>query len=299
MNNKRLLIIVGGIIALFLVMLLFLLNDNDRVRNEVELVVENDFINIDKIDVDNDQGLVVGDIYVGSESGVDEKNDVIGDEERNIIEMVKKKRQQVSDSQLEEFLKIAEGESATIEPCVGREDEDECRASVAIIRGDKELCHYYYDGEGREQDLEESCERDVASVFMSRGVEGCGLLDGDAYYNCLNNVYGVFDDKENCVDFEGELNQLLCADMFEYIEAYSRYERGLCDNVEDEKLKKYCLKNILADIVDTDNDGLTDLEEINIYHTYKDRADTDGDGYLDGEEVKAGYNPLGEGKLNE
>lgn len=50
---------------------------------------------------------------------------------------------------------------------------------------------------------------------------------------------------------------------------------------------------------DTDNDGLTDYEEVCIYGTDPLNPDTDGDGYLDGEEVAAGYNPLGPGRLLE
>lgn len=50
---------------------------------------------------------------------------------------------------------------------------------------------------------------------------------------------------------------------------------------------------------DTDNDGLTDYEEVCIYGTDPLNPDTDGDGYLDGEEVEAGYNPLGPGRLLE
>jgi len=49
--------------------------------------------------------------------------------------------------------------------------------------------------------------------------------------------------------------------------------------------------------LDSDQDGLTDAEELNIYQTNPLQADSDGDGYLDGDEVKAGYNPLGEGLL--
>jgi len=48
---------------------------------------------------------------------------------------------------------------------------------------------------------------------------------------------------------------------------------------------------------DSDNDGLTDIEELKVYGTDPKKADTDGDGYSDGDEVKNGYNPLGEGKL--
>jgi hypothetical protein len=48
---------------------------------------------------------------------------------------------------------------------------------------------------------------------------------------------------------------------------------------------------------DTDNDGLFDREEVEVYRTNALLADTDGDGYKDGEEVKNGYNPNGSGKL--
>lgn len=44
--------------------------------------------------------------------------------------------------------------------------------------------------------------------------------------------------------------------------------------------------------IDTDNDGLTDYEEVKKYNTDPENADTDGDGFKDGKEVRAGYNPL-------
>ncbi len=50
--------------------------------------------------------------------------------------------------------------------------------------------------------------------------------------------------------------------------------------------------------MDSDLDGLTDWQEIHIYHTDPYNPDTDGDGYQDGAEVKAGYNPNGPGKLS-
>ena len=43
--------------------------------------------------------------------------------------------------------------------------------------------------------------------------------------------------------------------------------------------------------VDFDNDGLTDDDERNIYHTDPAKADTDGDSYKDGVEVLNNYNP--------
>lgn len=50
--------------------------------------------------------------------------------------------------------------------------------------------------------------------------------------------------------------------------------------------------------LDTDEDGLTDSEETT-YGTEIDNPDTDGDGYKDGEEVDNGYNPAGEGRLDQ
>ena len=50
---------------------------------------------------------------------------------------------------------------------------------------------------------------------------------------------------------------------------------------------------------DSDNDGLSDYEEIIVYKTQPNDPDTDGDTFLDGVEVNNGYNPLGEGKLEE
>jgi hypothetical protein len=48
---------------------------------------------------------------------------------------------------------------------------------------------------------------------------------------------------------------------------------------------------------DSDNDGLTDAEEI-ILGTSTSAPDTDGDGYLDGSELISLYNPVGAGKIN-
>ncbi|MGD8786641.1 MAG: hypothetical protein PVJ60_04390 [Phycisphaerales bacterium] len=49
--------------------------------------------------------------------------------------------------------------------------------------------------------------------------------------------------------------------------------------------------------VDSDDDGLFDREEVRTYGTDPLNSDSDGDGFLDGEEVKEGYNPLGPGRL--
>lgn len=42
---------------------------------------------------------------------------------------------------------------------------------------------------------------------------------------------------------------------------------------------------------DSDHDGLSDAEELDIYHTNANLPDTDGDGYSDGDEVHFGFDP--------
>lgn len=49
--------------------------------------------------------------------------------------------------------------------------------------------------------------------------------------------------------------------------------------------------------VDTDGDGLSDRDEVEIYQTNPLEKDTDRDGVSDGDEVKRGDNPNGPGKL--
>lgn len=44
--------------------------------------------------------------------------------------------------------------------------------------------------------------------------------------------------------------------------------------------------------IDTDSDGLSDTQEINIYFTDPKNSDTDSDGFSDGEEIKNKYSPL-------
>ena len=47
----------------------------------------------------------------------------------------------------------------------------------------------------------------------------------------------------------------------------------------------------LAQMVDSDKDGLSDYDELNVYFTEQDNPDTDGDGYNDGLEIELGYSP--------
>jgi hypothetical protein len=52
-----------------------------------------------------------------------------------------------------------------------------------------------------------------------------------------------------------------------------------------------------ANPVDTDQDGIPDVWETQVFHTDPNNADTDSDGFPDGTEIKNGYDPLQPGKI--
>ncbi len=53
----------------------------------------------------------------------------------------------------------------------------------------------------------------------------------------------------------------------------------------------FATAQVHADVLDSDHDGLTDIEETTLYATDPNNADTDGDSFLDGREVDSGYSP--------
>ncbi|MBI2037869.1 MAG: hypothetical protein HYT15_02970 [Candidatus Magasanikbacteria bacterium] len=66
------------------------------------------------------------------------------------------------------------------------------------------------------------------------------------------------------------------------------------DGLPDTEESKYKTNPLSSD---TDNDGLTDWQEIFIYETDPLKSDTDNDSYADGYEVRRDFNPKGAGRL--
>ena len=66
------------------------------------------------------------------------------------------------------------------------------------------------------------------------------------------------------------------------------------DGLSDEEEEQY---NTSIKNADSDDDGLTDREEIRVYLTDPLNPDSDDDNYSDGEEVINGFNPMGTGPL--
>lgn len=66
------------------------------------------------------------------------------------------------------------------------------------------------------------------------------------------------------------------------------------DGLEDSKEKELGLSNLNFD---TDGDGLSDVDEIEVWKTDPKKFDSDSDSFGDGYEVINGYNPAGSGNL--
>lgn len=62
--------------------------------------------------------------------------------------------------------------------------------------------------------------------------------------------------------------------------------------VEGNNWKNVRVVSTMGPIMDTDGDGLTDFDEVNVYETDPTDADTDGDGLNDGEEINMNTDPL-------
>ena len=132
--------------------------------------------------------------------------------------------------------------------------------------------------------------------FMSNTNVGIEDTDGDGIIDYLEYRYGT--DRDN-PDTDGD-------GLSDYVEIsytgtdptlYSTEDDGICDadrDSDDDGITNIEEVNIGTDpgCPDTDGDGLNDGEEITVYGTDPLLADTDGDGASDGWEIENDYDPL-------
>jgi len=103
--------------------------------------------------------------------------------------------------------------------------------------------------------------------------------------------------RESFIDIEVELanKALIDAEMADIsddvIANLSGELAGLLKKVDTfEQLRKE--KSSGASALDSDGDGISDFDEVNLYQTDPTRTDTDGDGFSDGVEIIRGFDPL-------
>ncbi|UCZ53528.1 VWA domain-containing protein [Bacillus shivajii] len=134
-------------------------------------------------------------------------------------------------------------------------EEEEPISNVVIV----DTAEVDSDGDG----LPDKIELEIGSDPYNPDTNGNGIPDGYEYY-VLNSDPSDMDSEVADLDFSGDgLTNL------------EEYQHGTDPWNSD-----------------TDNDGLTDYEEIHIYGTDPLNPDTSGNGLLDGSEVRLGFDPL-------
>ena len=114
-----------------------------------------------------------------------------------------------------------------------------------------------------------------------------GVVDNTEGDNNLNDETSV--DTVNTEEESKDLNSL------NEVEKNTTKEVGRTDKIVFEKKKiieRIKIKKGREDaLLDSDQDGISNFDEVNIYKTDPSLADSDGDGYIDGAEVLSGFNP--------
>ncbi|MBD3247902.1 hypothetical protein GF382_01270 [Candidatus Falkowbacteria bacterium] len=142
----------------------------------------------------------------------------------------------------------------------------------------------------RKYDLKFDFDITELNELIKKGIDGLEFNVGYLEFSIQGKLYdfnqGYKAEKpEEYKDLEKLIQENIASRLGEYDPFYGEVleERGY--DPEEE-------------IPDTDSDGLDDLTE-EIFGTDPNDPDTDDDGYSDGSEVENGYNPMGEGLLEE
>lgn len=151
------------------------------------------------------------------------------------------------------------------------------------------------------------------NIIKNDDSQTCYTLQTNFYKkNCLEHFFSKLEDLGGCEKFTAE-DKTRCKDVVNKKQAYAENNIKICDNVGDKFMRNDCRQIIKSKPKDSDNDGLTDseelsystdafkadmdndglndLDELSKYFTDPKSQDTDGDGYKDGDEVKDGFDP--------
>lgn len=215
---------------------------------------------------------------------------------------------------------VIDGVAQQAQICADAADPERCRAlqveEGAKSAGSVQVCALL------EGVLYDSCVFELAQI--TQDVEVCVEIQDEVRRgNCLDGEYlqlalatsdasfckKIRDEEEEagCSRVvERTLTQRACADPSNTEQSCADYRRiddarvnkdpDICAGVSDESLKVECYDSVGAG--DRDFDGLDEEQEA-FYGTSDRNADSDGDGFDDGVEVENGYNPAGEGRLDE
>lgn len=150
------------------------------------------------------------------------------------------------------------------------------------------------------QESQEACVKGVNlnKIISDKDLANCeSLADYYLARNCVENIAQANQDTD-CSKINNEKLHSSCLTVINYNKAKQKNDSALCLDIPDLTVRANCLSelNNIDLHSDADNDGLDFLNEI-INNTNPNKFDTDGDSYADLQEVNDGFNPAGDGKI--
>lgn len=140
--------------------------------------------------------------------------------------------------------------------------------------------------------FQEAINKKYLEEWNSKLSNSCHTIICPQLYRCEEGL--AICDNGSCVFKVGAVEEFIKKDFSVEISTSTQEDKTQNHATGTEELKDVCLDEKCSNLLDFDNDGLSDYDEINVYLTDPKLSDTDGDGYSDGDEVDNGYDPLGE-----
>jgi len=140
--------------------------------------------------------------------------------------------------------------------------------------------------------FQEAINKNYLEEWSNKLNNNCHTVICPQLYRCEEGLAICYNSE--CIFEIGAVEEFIEEDFSIEISTSTQESKTQNQATGTEEFKNICLDGKCSNLLDSDNDGLKDYEEINVYFTDPELSDTDGDGYSDGDEVNNGYNPLGE-----
>lgn len=171
------------------------------------------------------------------------------------------------------------------------------------------------------------CIENIDTILNASSSKSCDEIKNEAARADCRTGYVIKEaaregNLKGCESLTGASAQNSCEDQALFSMAISRGDSSFCGNINNQDDKNTCLavvKKVPKKTIDSDQDGLLDVEErfyntdpknpdsdgdglldgeeVYKYRTDPNNKDSDGDGFSDGAEVRRGFDPAGPGKL--
>lgn len=254
---------------------------------------------------------IAGGIYSYKKSG-SYKNEIVKKQEGQMTteEQIKQGEVKKAREDYEMIRKITEEKD--LQKCreLKSPKNDECVYKIINISKNVKYCQEIKDGK-----IKEKCEElfVLEDILKTNSSKECLNLKTILKGYCLDYFFVHFKDLEECDIFEKD-DKARCSDMVNKMIASNSNNISDCGLIQDKLLVSDCKLAVSSKPSDSDSDGLLDSEELSYgtnlfnkdtdndnlsdydelarHYTNPKKPDTDGDGYSDGDEIRNGHDPL-------